>query len=280
MKFARLINFFFLLFALVSMPLLADEDVLRPHGRPEGAGRDNLPVYIGIEGGLNFNMYNSNFSWISQEITGVPVPTLYENNESGSGFSPHFGLFVDFSITRNMGIQLRVSYDSKYFGNSGDGIDRNFMIDNMPVATGIDWNVTANYLTVTPLFRYNFNENFFMTAGFVFQFLNGDIEQKFDANTAGNVDPLFLKWYAAMISAFGHDFQVKDRYGLEIGIGYKFPVAKKIFLVPRAGAQIMTTEVYQDINLFDPSTNNVTTATINNRSLFSIQAALALMFEL
>jgi hypothetical protein len=287
MKFFRLINYLALFVTVITVPLLADEDVLRPHGRPDGGGRNNLPVYIGIEGGLNFNMYSGNVTFNNDPTLLSPsiIPTTYELMENGDGISPHFGVFVDFAFTKNIGVQLRFAYDIKYYGNSGTGIDYSNQLPFTVMPLGIDWNVTADYYTITPLFRYNFNENFLMTVGPTFHFLKGNTSYKSDVEPNG-VTPNVL-WQQFFDDSFHPDFQESSRIGLEIGVGYKFPIAKKIFLVPQARFQLMLTKTHQDYMIWTDSNANgtfesdeVILSNINDRMQHSIQLALALMFEL
>lgn len=281
MKFIRLINYLILFYAVLSTPLFADEDVLRPHGRPDGGGRSSLPVYIGIEGGLNINLYNANHTWYTGNLNGNAVPTIYEVIKDGNGLSPYFGAFIDFSFTKSIGFQLRLGWDQKYFGNSGDGLDNDPQFNMVEVPIGVDWNVTANYFTLTPLFRYSFNENFFMTLGPTFHFLMSDIKHNIDAETpAGAIDPNNTFWYPQMEFAFTPPAQVDTRVGIDFGLGYKFPIAKKVFLVPQGRIQIMLSEILKDTYLYRIDNPEIIYFTNNDRSLLTIQLALALMFEL
>ncbi len=286
MKLLKWTNYFILLFTAFSLQLMAGEDVLRPHGRPDG-GRSNLPVYIGIEGGLNINMYSGDITFNGDNtiLNQQRLPTTYDLMKDGTGLSPHIGIFADFSVARNMGVVVRVAWDRKYFENSGTGIDYNNVDPYPEVPVGIDWNVTANYFTISGLFRYNFNDNFFLTAGPIIHLLTDDLEYKSETNPKNASD--ITIWQRNFDESFSSVTQEKTRFGLEVGVGYKFPIARKIFLVPQARFQLMLSQTYKDDFIFGDLNSNTLYDTgepvftwFENRTQHSIQLALALMFEL
>ncbi|HCN05144.1 MAG TPA: hypothetical protein DIS79_05940 [Bacteroidetes bacterium] len=116
--------------AVAAAPLSAQsEDVLRPKGRPGSSSSDNTtssssrPITIGIEAGLNFNFFGQDISR-QPFVSGDPTVTNSPEEVLGSGFgvSPTIGVFVDVPVSSSIGIQGRVAYDRKSYGNTRRGV--------------------------------------------------------------------------------------------------------------------------------------------------------------
>jgi len=100
--------------ASLVVALRADEDVLRPKGRPEPSSRPPTqgivrgPWALGVELG-------GSLSFFGQDVTQYQAPTYQTNLTSGSGLGPLLNLAVDYALTDALGIQARLGYDQKHF---------------------------------------------------------------------------------------------------------------------------------------------------------------------
>ncbi len=262
----------------------SQEDVLRPKGKSKYQDsyeydQAHQPFILGIEAGLNYNMLSQTQDWYYEH------GTIYDGLESASGFSPHLGVLVDYPLNHNMGIQLRLSYDSKYAQVDIDGFDYNYSLVPKDMTGDVD--VVANYTTVTPLFRYNFDENLFMTIGPTIHILSSEIETGWDMAVKGDVLDNIPYWdylgfgpFSAQKLTFNvlDEYKVETRVGLEFGIGYKVPIAKNIYLVPQGRFQYMLSKFEKDSQLLN-STNSTVIEETKDVMMHSIVFALGLWFE-
>lgn len=176
--------------AMSIVSLSAQEDVLRPRGRPnsqasEQSGsrsRGKQPIVVGFDAGLNINMFSQPYTLTGPDITQSPEEVL----KSGSGVSPAIGVFIDVPVSSSVGIQARIGYDGKWFSNT-----RRSIIDatiSNPILTGVDgfgsvvdmetearasW--TLNTIGAALLARIDVGSNLVLTAGPIMQFQMGDL---------------------------------------------------------------------------------------------------------
>lgn len=275
---------FAFIFCTVFYSTFSQEDVLRPNGRPHNYysnynGSDDYekaPWYFGVEAGLNFNFFSQKIQW-TDAVPDAYRPTSYDNLTSGFGLSPHIGVMVDIPITKTLGVEARLSYDSKYFRNKGNGSDFN-SISGAQLTTTVDWNVTADYLTFTPLLRGDIDKDWFFTIGPTFHFLIGDVKPNVDYTPYLNA-PINSSWNPYIKSSLSSITQKSTRIGIEGGIGYKYQINPKIYLVPQARFQLMLTPNYDDFKIYSLSNYN-DLVYFKDRMQHSIQFALAVWFEL
>ena len=116
--------------AMITAPFLfAQEDVLRPNGRTQtsigaqsgsanavsSSGRSGV-FALGLEGGLGVNFF-------SQSLPNVlnGNPEQFRNVlGSGNGLGGYIAGIIDYGISDNIGLQLRLGYQSGSFSNNGE----------------------------------------------------------------------------------------------------------------------------------------------------------------
>ncbi len=261
------------------------EDVLRPKGRiggTESSGGNGLtgfdgvsPISFGIEGGANLNFFGSTVSVNQTYYDNINVflapagMSMFYNDlgyvfESGFGVSPHIGLFIDVPINDKSGIGLRVSYDSRSFGNSKDGFSNpaiaGIMYDNPTIPFTLEYKDTYDYIAVNLNYRYNFTKEFFMTFGLNFDFLeNSKSETTYTSNdpnyplmstAVGYVPAINTTAGATAMTTTetkkNNPRMISERFGLEVGANYKFELSNSIALVPYARFQFFVTKPFED----------------------------------
>ncbi len=301
----KFVSMFCLLLSMSLTALAQDEDVLRPRGSNSSNARrgssssssSSTPIIFGIEGGINYNMFSQTLAWA------IPVANsnvaLYE---SGSGISPLFGAFVDFGVTQNLGIQVKLAYDQKKFGNSKSAI-RDCQIED-PI-TGIisltDANVTGEYsqtmtyIDITPQLRWNVTPELFFLVGPTahFQLDNGSATFTETISSDGQCfyspnTPQQSKTISASTDSLATN---APRIGMQLDLGYKLALSPSVYLVPKIGYQYMFTKLAEDVPITgNPLTDNLdytkfyTLGTIpystTNAALHSLQFTLGLWFQL
>ena len=294
-----------------------NEDVLRPKGKPLTAEEmsqyswvnhpDKKPWTIGIEGGLNFNMF-------SQKLErDFPLSSPEDVLKSGFGISPFAGLLIDYSFTNQVAVQLRVDYDIKNYSNKVesaiDASDPSGNITNMLVSA--EYNAKSTYLSVTPLIRYNIDERFFLLGGITFQSRMGDYTREDIFSKSTNDDTTWINidynlvpgQYSSVsgvvtnantnflppvtqtfpqVQSTLHEY-VKSRMGIEVGIGYLFPLSNSIALATQARYQYMfgtTNETFTVTDVSRAPSNKLSNVTYSNAMLHSVQLAIGLWFKL
>lgn len=273
------------IFLLLSNPAAAQEDVLRPRR----ASTLFKPVTIGLEGGLNFNLF-------SQTITQTPViPESFLNAlKSGSGISPYVGIVIDLPLSSSLALQVRGTYDSKTFGNKQSAkFDCPGVVSGVEVIdVDVEYTVTANYGGLGLDLRVDATPNLFFTVGPVAHFLLSDPTVKLTETitTPGST----CQWRdAAGQPTAGKVFTVSStdstytatRIGLEAGVGYKIPLTPSISLVPQLRFQYMLTKLVPDdsttqIETTRQQTVGTSTYTITDAMLHSLQLGVAVWFRL
>lgn len=269
---------FFIAFLIIaSENLKADEDVLRPRGKSDAElayyKSSSLPLILGIEAGVNFNLFSQTISWNPNYRSF----TIFESMSSGTGVSPHFGFIFDIPISQKLSFQARISYDRKSFGNSGLGTDT--VLGYSMVNIGVGWDITNDYVATAFLLRYNIDNNWFATIGPTIHFMTGSIKANKSGNTGfGGISPDDCHYYQFVDSIF---LMTKSptMFGLELGLGYKFPITQDIFLVPQARFQLSLSQIFEDAAINDIY-RNVSVVEFTKRYSHSIQLALALWFNI
>src|SRR3989339_76665 len=299
MKYSRYLIAYFILSAFALSVGFAQEDVLRPHGKKgttegEDWSYKRNPFIIGVESGLNINLFSQTMVWDPN----FPHGTVWNGLSSASGLSPHFGVLVDVPINKTYSVQLRVAYDMKSYGTTTNGTDYDFNGFSHEMNLGVD--VSSAYITLTPLLRINATDKLFFTIGPTFHFLAGDIETTWSPNSSDGTQlndfPFWFRnnWFqtgqvtgTAVEKEIDVDqngnvslVQKTTRVGLEGGVGYKIPLSKSIFLVPQGRFQLMLTPVTEDTHWRDINNMSSIVETSSQQILNTIQLALALWFEI
>jgi hypothetical protein len=294
---------------IVASMAFSQEDVLRPHGERKKTGGGSTeylyrrsPFTLGIEGGINFNMFSQDIIWEKDPNTGqdyVQHGTIFDGLGSATGISPHVGIFAGFDFSSTIGVLLRLAYDNKYVNKSLTGTDYSYNaisgFTEHPMK--VDVSMNASYLSFTPLLKIQATPDLFFTVGPTLQFLLGDVETKWSPTVTDNSAFLneFLFWQSMGFgSTYSETITIKDagsdsvaytpRLGLEAGIGYKIPISNNIFIVPQIRYQLMLTNVLTDTYFYvfpiaNP-TNQLTVEQSQNKMMHSLQLALALWFDL
>jgi hypothetical protein len=114
-----------LMLSFISNAAIADEDVLRPKGKPDGYYENveddyvfkRSPLALGFEVGGNYNMFSQDISYNPQLNNPVGA-----DQESATGISPFIGVFADFSFNEKFGLHLKLQYNNVYISNTANGL--------------------------------------------------------------------------------------------------------------------------------------------------------------
>lgn len=287
-----------ILFLMVStalcttMMMAQSEDVLRPKGRPDGgdvqqtttSSRKKLPWILGLEGGMNVNFQNGS-------LQGTLENSPYNAFQSGSGFSPFFGLYFEVPLSKSISIGMRALYDMKAFGNSIENAEQECedLVGgqfNVALLT-FEYDEKISYVTLNPLIRWEATSGFFVHLGPVIQFavdsihstvtrtINEDEECRFNFGTPEESR-------VQTIESSG-EASNPTRFGVDLGVGYRLPLSPTIDLVPRVGYQWMLTPYGDDVAGIDDSQLNLVGPvpfTYTDITLSSLQLSLSLWFHL
>ena len=273
----------------IAFPLIAmaDEDVLRPNGVKvfseggsyEAAG-ERLPITIGVEGGINYNMFNQSLSW------STPVPqSVYNTYSTGDGFSVFFGAFVDVPLSKKIGLQFKLSYDKKAFSN-----EYTCIMDGTNTFTGLREDVSVvnkyetdfSYVGFTLSLRYDITNELVCYIGPTLLVPSADYIQ---TSTATVLTKDFYWDIPTQQTVRIQKDTAKNestRFGLEFGLGYKIKLSPKISLVPQGRYQFMPAKFAEDQSGFDRTRILYGTPALElkDKKLNSLQIALALCFNL
>lgn len=267
----------------------AQEDVLRPHGRPGSASPSGstsgkgIPFILGLEAGANFNFF-------SQAIDGTWEESPYNVYDQGLGVSPFFGLYADIGLSESFGIGVRILYDRKSFGNSQDEALLDCFVENQGYTVApisVEYTESVSYVTINPVLRWQATPQFFVHLGPVIQFAVDSLSNtttftvdeseacRFYYGTPQESTTLTTEGSAAA--------DPSTRFGIDVGLGYRIPLSSTIDLVPRLGYQLMFTPYSQDVEFLDDSRANTidfSPATATSPTLNSLQLSLSLWFNL
>ncbi|MFP4527540.1 MAG: outer membrane beta-barrel protein [Candidatus Kapaibacterium sp.] len=226
--------------------LSAQEDVLRPEGKPGGYDYEYAYAQPGItfggEVGLNYNMFSSDMSW-SPPLANSPLQAYSE----GWGLSPYFAVLIDVPISPKYGFQFKIAGDSKYFSNSHVGVADcydEFTQEVYDMDEELEYSISGSYLGASLLFRANFTPQFFLLAGPVLQIPIGDFTQDVTIRVLNSDCVLDNGEQTDIINAPVDE--LNTRVGLEAGIGYKIPIARQVWMVPQLRLQYMFTTFTPD----------------------------------
>jgi hypothetical protein len=266
-----------ILWLLLSLFVMAQEDVLRPHidSQPNGRIKD-AGFYLGFEAGLNFCFFN-------QKISPNAAP-VFETIKTGSGISAFFGIIADFPINKSFGIQTRLNYDAKHVSNSGSGIDY-ATIGNITFSHPMDLTVEQDikYISCSILARINATNELFFTIGPTFQFRSGEIETTWKPISKDGTGLEYFPFWGSGLGLSGtagtakvnESGAINTRVGLEIGAGYKILIGKNIFLIPKAQFQFMLTNTAENTAWIN---YDGTIVTATDKMLHSLQLGVAVLF--
>jgi len=290
-------SWFMIMFVVGCVGIAAQEDVLRPNGRPGDAssssGRSKkgkgLTWRLGLEAGINYSM-------ASRDITGLIETSPLLAFSTGSGISPLFGIYAEVELTPSIAIGTRVLYDMKSFGNTKSDatldciiLDEYGVVVNASTANlNAEYTQTVNYVTINPLIRWSVADRFFVHLGPVLQFATSDIETKI-VQTMDDGEICRFNFgtpdSSTTFTSTGTDpADPSFRVGLDLGLGYRIPLTKTIDLVPRVGYQFMFTPYGKEETGIDASNAIMSpperTYTATAPTLHSLQASLSLWFSL
>ncbi len=277
----------YLLIILAVFPALAQEDVLRPKGRPvEDMGMADRTSYksmwtIGFNAGLNFNFYSADLSW-NPEITNSPFAVY----ESGFAISPYFDVFADVHVTEMIGFRFNIAYDSKKINetNTGDmeysqdGIVADGEVDNR---TNLD--INGNYLGIGAMLRVNATDRLSLFAGPSVLIPVGDFNENLTEILLTEDDVFFNE---NLMKVRDRDFNVNEKvvFAFEFGGGYKFFISESISLVPQLFVQIPLASYEDDTDFPDDSQffnlNGISFMGTANKQIMSVRAAVGLWFDI
>lgn len=288
-KIFLMITVFSFLFSLENS--FSQEDILRPKGKKiignqaNTTNNDNFKrnaFIIGLEGGLNFNMYSSSKSY----SPALPDPAGMVTN-SGTGLSAYAGLNVGYEINDKFALHFRLNYDQKYFKNTKEGDIDISDANGVYLQTGREkqgYDFTIDYLHLALDLRYNFTKNLFGTVGLFYQSQLG--------KAVVNVDYYMLTpdaWYnygtfnPTELHFSDSSSTLPTRTGIELGLGYKYEISHKMYLVPQIRYQYSFSKFDSDGQITDETRSaTIGTSTVNttNQALNSLQFGLGLWFEL
>jgi len=273
-----------------------DEDVLRPKGRGineeeqyrnrrSSSKTGKNPWSYGVEVGSNLNLF-------SQSMSGLQQDSRLSVFESGSGVSPFIGVFLDYALTDETGIQVKLAYDQKDFSNSKDAILDAIGEDLSVVdafVTG-DYATSTLYLTFTPQFRWNINQDFFLLAGPTIHFKSGKATQKFTETINSPDDVYYFLGTPNQTRTFvsnADNLEINStRVGLEFDLGYKYMFTPELTFVPKIGYQYMFTTFGKDEKIDDftkyhttPPFPGTVPITINSKALHSLQFSVGIWYN-
>lgn len=285
---------FVLLISFLSLSLhtLADEDVLRPKGKPAeyyGSVEEDytfvgLPFAIGIEGGINYNMFNQN-------ITYNPPLTqpLLQNFEKADGISPYFGVFADFSFNKTIGLHIKMQYNQVYYENSGTGLIDGFIFDEFGQLTdiretsaSIDWSNEFSYFNFEPSVRINLTEKLFGLVGVTAQIPISKITQT--ATLKALEDGFYFVDGTNTSTVEEESDLLTSRFGLNLSLGYKVNISKNILLVPQVHYHLFVKEFAEnEFEIPDSSkefTEQISFVDATDKKLNALRFSLAIWFNL
>ncbi len=205
---------------------------------------DGRRIYnsYGFFTGLNYNMYSSDFT----TLPGIPCCSPLFDNANGVGL--HIGLLADFqtnNILENSGFDFRLSFDmldaeynvEEVIGNAGKGdiVD----ISNPSQSPVNDVVVNHNLLiglsviSLEPTFRYSPAYDLNLHLGFKFGIpVASSYNQSSTIQSPDNVR--FVEGGFKRNVANGPEIPEINGFqsSFVLGVGYEFPLSRKLFIVP------------------------------------------------
>ena len=267
-------------FSFLTATTYSQEDVLRPKGKisSSSSSSNRTPWALGFEGGLTYNKYSTNLSWIDANGDETTYLGIYDVVKSIDGLSPHFGVFVDYSINETFGINLKLLYNSvKYSGSKTEPFD--FYDINTSTYLGTE-NVTYDYdenysfINIEPHLRINATKDLYFLVGPSIQFAAGDLVFN-NKHTKEGTDFTFVNNENEINEQLTGTN--KSRVALNLGADYKFNVSKNISVAP----QLIYSMGLSDLESLD-ATLELTdpyARILSNRTLNQIRFSITLWFE-
>lgn len=283
----RMVRTFLLTFVLLVTSLQADEDVLRPQGKPEplsvlsSRGIVHSPWALGIElGGM--------LSFFGQDITQHQAPTYQSNLTSGSGIGPFLNLAIDYALTDALGIQARLGYEQVHYSMNG--------IYDAPCETPPG----SGFFIPTRIERSSSQTIAYWTGGFALRYrtesewiIQGGVTYHSRSNasfsTTDTITTVTCQFYDDFGSPIGQrrtasssntsDFAAA-RWSLDVSVGYRIPLSENVVFIPRLGGQLFLSPLAGDdvTSGFHPVLGQI--YTFANRRLHALQLALGLWFNI
>jgi hypothetical protein len=225
--------------AALSMPVCAQEDVLRPHLPPR--------FTLGFEAGASYNMLTMD---IARTVGFTDSP--YDAYESGTGVSPYAFASIDYALSKNAGIMLKLGLDRKSFGNERTGLadcviprpGGSLIYDT--TRERLQYTVSSNFFAAGLEGRYDLTPELFATLGPVMHVRVGGTSQTEIKDLPEDGGCYFND--GTRHSETTTDIQTEPtvRLGVEIGAGYRIPVARRVAIVPQLRFQYMITDFLAD----------------------------------
>ena len=254
-----------------------NEDVLRPNGRPEDQQnhrRHHRPIILGVEGGININMLSQKIDW-SQPVANSVESVL----QSGTGISPEFGVFADVPLSSSFGLQFRVAYDAKNASNTqSNGIVEGTILEGGRIqgTSFTEGTIESHYalsisaVSLGMLARINVAPRLFATIGPVVNTAIGNVTRADRLTVKSPDDFFFLADYQGVPGRYteitresslaqnimpplgngnyeGSTYSA-TRIGLELGLGYRFPLSNTVFIAPNIRYQYFFTNLTSGYN--------------------------------
>ena len=283
--------------AMITAPFLfAQEDVLRPNGRTQtsigaqsgsanaslSTSSGNYGVFsLGLEGGLGVNFF-------SQSLPNVlnGNPEQFRNVlGSGNGLGGYIAGIIDYGISDNIGLQLRLGYQSGSFSNNGeiDSILGLYTATQQIVSTkqNWDWKVTnVSYFTTELNVRINATPELSFTFGPILQVLVGQTPENSITQTIVTPDFMYFVQGTESVKRVTSTGEftgfTSARLGVDIAASYKVNLAKAWALIPRLGFQYMITKMANNETAQGIGGNEILLA--ENRALHTLQVGVGLMY--
>lgn len=281
--------------AMMAAPFLtAQEDVLRPNGRTQtsvgaqsgiasaSSSSGHSGVFaLGLEAGLGVNFF-------SQNIPNV----LYGNAEqfrkvydSGNGLGVYIAGIVDYGLSDNIGLQLRLGYQSGSFSNKGDIDSILYFFPNtqqlVSTKRNEDWKVTnVSYFTSGLNLRIDATPELSFTFGPLLQVLVGNTPVNTITQSILSPEEIFFIQGTELVKTITNSAEftgfTSTRLGVDIAATYKVNLMKSWALIPRIGFQYMVTKMAENLVAQDVNGNQVILA--QDRALHSLQFGVGLLY--
>lgn len=281
--FKKSLLLYFLLLATISFGV-AQEDVLRPKGKPGGYGGSMYFVQpkfgFGFEVGGGANFFSMDQTW-----TPAAPESVWATLESGFGISPFFGFFVNYYLNDKFALELRMQYDMRTFGSKDTGIQDclgSFVRDDIEVET--DWTISGSYLNIGLNGVYEIADNVLLRAGPIILLPFDDWTMEIDREILEKGDCEFEPDGGYTMNTKGDLQDLYSIIALELGVGYRLSLTDNIDLIPQARAQIGLTKWGEDETdiLDDTRFKRYGDAMMDweNKALHSVQIAVQFQYSI
>lgn len=274
---------FTVLLLLAASPAFADppdEDVLRPFI----GGRSGL--YAQFDLGLNLTFLNGN-PYVR------PLMTSYEQEtalyRSALGLGPLVSLSIGYEFSSHFGITLRADYDGRHASKSANVNDSCVLQDPIsgnnlktPMAVAKSYSVGVNYLSISILPNYRFNNLFFFAGPTVSIPVSRNVTE---TNTiTGETGCYYLSpgpdTTKSITGSLTDNGNSNTRFSVKLGVGYLFNVGTSIDLVPQLGLDLGLNRIFKNdetlemVNSARPEGTSVPVVINRNIRLNSLQASI------